>query len=171
VKNRSHDITVELEVPAGGADGVILAQGGRFGGWSVYVKDRRPMFAYNYLGLEMYPVRASTPLPSGKVTLRYVFLYDGGGPGAGGTEMIYVNGRKVAEGRLAKTEPNAFSSDDAADVGKDEGTPVTTDYGAHDNGYTGTIDKVTIHVGDTKLTPEQLEKLRAMQSDAGLVID
>ena len=82
VKNRSHDITAEIDIPAGGANGVILAQGGRFGGWSLYVKDGRPVYTYNYLGLEQYVVRSPTRLPAGKVTLRYVFLYDGPEPGS-----------------------------------------------------------------------------------------
>jgi arylsulfatase A-like enzyme len=134
VKNRSSDYTAELVVPAGGADGVILAQGGRFGGWSLYVKNNRPVFYYNYLGLERFSVRSSQPLPAGNVTLHYAFLYDGGKPGAGGTVMIYVNGKKVADGKIAKTQPYVFSMDDATDVGMDEGTPVSTEYGNHDNG-------------------------------------
>jgi len=171
VKNRSHDITAELVVPAGGADGVILAQGGRFGGWSLYIKNNRPVYAYNYLGLEMFKVTGSSPLPTGKVTLRYVFLYDGGAPGSGGTETIFVNGQKVAVGPIAKTQANVFSMDDATDVMMDEGTPVSSDYPAWDNGYTGTITKVTIHTSAATMTPEQLKKLRELQDDVDLSID
>jgi arylsulfatase A-like enzyme len=171
VKNRSNEITAELEIPAGGVEGVILAQGGRFGGWSLYVKDNHPMFAYNWLGLEMYTVRSATPLPVGKVTLRYVFLYDGGKPGSGGVESILINGKKVAEGRIGKTHPNMFSADDAADVGMDEGTNVTDDYKERDNRFTGIIQKVTIKTSDLKLTPEELEKLREENADTDLSID
>ena len=171
VKNRSHDITAELEIPAGGANGVILAQGGRFGGWSLYVKNGRPMYAYNYLGLEMFSVRASAPLPAGKVTLRYTFLYDGGKPGAGGTEIIYVNGKKVAEGRIGKTQAYVFSMDDAADVGMDEGTPVTTDYPQWGNGFTGTITSVTVKTSQAKLTPEQIKQLEQLEEDDAVSIE
>jgi arylsulfatase len=171
VKNRSHDITAELVVPAGGANGVILAQGGRFGGWSLYVKNNRPVYAYNYLGLEMFKVSSPTPLPTGKVTLRYVFLYNGGTPGSGGTETIFVNGQKVATGPIAKTQANVFSMDDATDVGMDEGTPVSADYPAWDNGYRGTIVKVTVHTSAAEMTAEQLKKLRELQDDVDLSID
>ncbi|MGE5374077.1 MAG: sulfatase-like hydrolase/transferase [Bacteroidota bacterium] len=171
VKNRSNEITAELEIPAGGTEGVILAQGGRFGGWSLYVKDNHPMFAYNWLGLEMYTVRSATPLPVGKVTVRYVFAYDGGKPGSGGTESIFINGKKVAEGRIGKTQPNAFSADDGADVGLDEGTNVTDDYKQWDNRFTGTIQKVTIKTGDVKLTPAELEKLREENVNTDLSIE
>jgi len=171
VKNRSSDITAELVVPPGGADGVILAQGGRFGGWSLYVKDNRPVYAYNWLGLERFTVRSSSPLPVGKVTLRYVFAYDGGKPGAGGTEIIYVNGKKVAEGRIGKTQPYVFSMDDAADVGMDEGTPVSLEYAAWDNGFTGTIKQVTVKTSATQLTPEQVKQMEEANEDAEVSID
>jgi arylsulfatase A-like enzyme len=171
VKNRSHDITAELEVAAGGANGVILAQGGRFGGWSLYVKNNRPVYVYNWLGLEMYNVRSATPLPAGKVTLRCVFQYDGGKPGAGGTEMMYINGKKVAEGRIAKTQPNMFSADDGADVGLDEGTPVSPEYPAWNNGFTGTIKSVTIKTSATQLTPEQLKQLDQQDDDDAEAIE
>ena len=171
VKNRSHDITAELVVPAGGANGVILAQGGRFGGWSLYVKNNRPVYAYNWLGLERFEVRSPSPLPVGKVTLRYVFAYDGGKPGAGGTEIIYVNGKKVAEGRIEKTQPYVFSMDDAADVGMDEGTPVSLEYAAWDNGFTGTIKQVTVKTSATQLTPDQLKQMEEAYDDAEVSID
>jgi arylsulfatase len=171
VKNRSHDITADLVVPPGGANGVLLAQGGRFGGWSLYVKNNRPVYAYNYLGLELFKVSSPTPLPTGKVTLRYVFLQNGDGPGSGGTESIFVNGTRVAEGRIGKTQPSMFSSDDGADVGMDEGTPVVSDYPAWGNGYAGTISRVRVHTSAVKMTPEQLQRLRGLEDDADLSID
>jgi arylsulfatase len=171
VKNRSHDITAELDVPAGGGNGVILAQGGRFGGWSLYVKDGRPVYAYNWLGLERFAVRSSERLPAGKVSLRYAFLYDGGKPGAGGTEIIYVNGKKVAEGKIGKTQPYVFSMDDATDVGMDEGTPVTSDYPQWGNGYTGTIKSVTVKTSQVKLTQEQIDQLRKLEDADAVSID
>ncbi|MEZ4412048.1 MAG: arylsulfatase [Gemmatimonadales bacterium] len=171
VKNRSHDITAELVVPPGGADGVILAQGGRFGGWSLYVKNNRPVYAYNYLGLEMFKVSSPTPLPSGTVTLKYVFVYDGGDPGSGGVERILVNGREVAQGRIGHTQASVFSSDDGADVGLDEGTPVSPDYPAWDNGYAGAIVRVTIKTQELELTPEQKKRLEELDRNAALGIE
>jgi arylsulfatase A-like enzyme len=143
-KNRSHTITAEVQVPKGGANGVILAQAGRFGGWSLYVKDGKPTYAYNFLGLSKYKVTAPGPLPEGKVTIRYEFAYDGGGPGKGGKGTIFVNGEKVAEGRIDRTQGYAFSADEGADVGLDGETPVTADYKQGDNKFTGKINKVTV---------------------------
>lgn len=144
VKNRSHTINADLDIPEGGANGVILAQGGRFAGWSLYLKDGHPVFTYNWLGMERYSISAPEKLPAGKATLRYEFAYDGGGRGKGGLGTLYVGGRKVGEGRIEKTVPNLFSADETANVGVDEETPVTDDYKENDNRFTGHIAKVTI---------------------------
>ena len=146
VKNRSLTITADVEIPAGGANGVILAQGGRFGGWSLYMKGGKPIYAYNFLGLQRFTVAASQAVPAGKATIRFEFAYDGGGLAKGGLGTIYVNDKKVAEGRIERTQPMAFSIDDAADVGMDEGTPVTEDYKPSDSTFTGKILKVTVDV-------------------------
>jgi hypothetical protein len=143
-KNRSHTITAEVQVPKGGANGVILSQAGRFGGWSLYVKDGKPAYTYNFLGLSSSRVAAPTPLSEGKVTIRYEFAYDGGGPGKGGKGTIFVNGEKVAEGRIDRTQANIFSADEGADVGLDGETPVTDDYKEGDNKFTAKIGKVTV---------------------------
>src|SRR5580700_9457738 len=143
VKNRSHTITADVEVPQGGANGVILAQAGRFGGWSLYLKDGKPTYTYNWLGLKQYSVAAKQALPAGKVTIRYEFVYDGGGVGKGGTGTLYVDRKSVATGRIDQTQCCAFSADEGADVGADEGTPVTEDYQVPFK-FTGKIDKVTI---------------------------
>jgi arylsulfatase len=143
-KNKSHTITAEVQVPKGGANGVILSQAGRFGGWSLYVNDGKPTYAYNFLGLSSYKVAAPGPLPEGKVTIRFKFAYDGGGPGKGGKGTIFVNGEKVAEGRIDRTQANIFSADEGADVGLDGETPVTDDYKEGDNKFTGKIHKVTV---------------------------
>lgn len=143
VKNRSHTITAELEIPKKGASGVILAQAGRFGGWSLYVKDGKPSYTYNWLGLYRYTVAAQQALPAGKVNLRFEFAYDGGGVGKGGMGTLFVNGKKVASGRIDQTQCCAFSGDEGADVGADEGTPVTEAYKVPFK-FTGKIDKVTI---------------------------
>ncbi len=96
IKNRSLSITADVEIPPGGANGVILAQGGRFGGWSLYLKDGKPMYCYNFIGLQEYKVAATQPVASGKATIRMNFDYDGGGVGKGGIATIMVNGRQVA---------------------------------------------------------------------------
>ncbi len=146
VKNRSHSITAEVEIPAGGAEGVILAQGGRFAGWSLYMKDGRVSYVHNWVGKERYTITAPEPVAPGKVTIRYEFAYDGDKPGSGGTGTIIVNGQKVAEGRIGNTTPFLFSADETADVGMDEATPVTEDYAEGDNDFTGIIEKVTVEV-------------------------
>jgi hypothetical protein len=144
VKNRSLTITADVDVPAGGANGVILAQGGRFGGWSLYMKGGRPIFTYNFVGLQRFTVAGVQAVPAGKAKLRFEFAYDGGGLGKGGLGTIYVNDTKVAEGRIERTQPMIFSADETADVGEDDATPVTEDYKAYDNEFTGKIGKVTI---------------------------
>ena len=125
---------------------MILAQGGRFGGWSLYFKDGKPTYTYNFLGLERFTVAASQAVPAGAATIRFDFAYDGGGLGKGGLGTIYVNDKKVAEGRIERTQPMIFSADETADVGEDDATPVTEDYKAYDNKFTGKIHKVTVDV-------------------------
>jgi len=147
VKNRSSKITAELAIPAGGANGVILSQGGRFGGWSLYVKDAKPAYTYNFLGLSRYTVAAPQTLPSGPVTVTLDFAYDGGGPGKGGTATLFVNGQSVADARVERTQPNIFSADETADVGIDNQTPVAEGIGiGAETRFTGTINKVTLEV-------------------------
>jgi arylsulfatase A-like enzyme len=146
IKNRSHNITAEVTIPKGGATGVLISQAGRFGGWSLYVKDGKPMYAYNFLGLSSSKVASSKALPEGKVTIRYEFKYDGGGLGKGGTGTMFVNGEKVAEGKIDRTQPNFFSADEGTDVGIDGETPVTDDYKEGDNKFTGKIHKVTVEL-------------------------
>ena len=150
IKSVTHSITADLEIPKGGANGVILAQAGRFGGWSLYLKDGKPTYTYNFLGMQEYTVRAPQALPPGKAQVFLSFGYDGGGRGKGGLAAIYVNGKKVAEGRIARTQPNIFSADETADVGVDEATPVTTEYKEGNNAFTGTIKKVVVQIYPTK---------------------
>jgi len=146
VKNKSHTITAEVEIPEGGAEGVILAQGGRFAGWSLYMKDGKVFYVHNWVGLERYTVTAPEPVAAGKATIRYEFAYAGGNPGSGGTGAIFVNGEKVAEGQIGNTTPFLFSADETADVGTDGATPVTEDYAEGDNAFTGKIEKVTVEL-------------------------
>jgi arylsulfatase len=160
-KNRSHTITADVMIPKGGANGVILSQAGRFGGWSLYVKDGTPMYTYNFLGLSSSKVAATKPLPEGKVTIRFEFVYDGGGVGKGGIGTIFVNGEKVASGRIDRTQAAFFSADEGADVGEDGETAVSTDYKQGDNKFTGRIVKVMIELkATTPATAIQAEKAR-----------
>jgi arylsulfatase A-like enzyme len=143
IKNRSHTIAAEIEIPDGGANGVIIAQAGRFGGWSLYLKDGKPHYAYNYLGLKEFKVASTEALKSGKATVLYEFVYDGG-LGKGGLATLSVGGTKVAEGRIEHTQAAIFSADEGVDVGLDGETNVTSDYKQGDNKFTGKIKKVTV---------------------------
>jgi arylsulfatase len=147
VKNRSSTITAEIEMPATGGNGTVIAQGGRFGGWSLYVKDGMPAYDYNFLGLQRTSIASSKKLNPGKAELRFQFDYDGGGPAKGGQGTLFVNGEKVAEGRIAVTQAGLFSADETADVGIDLGTPVVEAIGAEAKSrFTGRIPKLTVEV-------------------------
>jgi arylsulfatase len=149
VKNKSKTITAEVEVPAGGANGAILVQGGRFGGWALTVKDGKPAYDYNFLGLERSRVAATQVLSPGKATIRFDFAYDGGGLGKGGMGTLFVNGKQVAQGRIEHTQPMIFSADETADVGIDLGTPVVEAIGSEARSrFNGHIQKVTVEVRD-----------------------
>jgi arylsulfatase A-like enzyme len=149
LKNHSHVITAEVEIPKNGANGVLLTQGGRFGGWGLYLKDGKPTYTYNWLGLQRYAVAATQALPPGKATIRFEFAYDGGGLGKGGKGTLFVNGKQVATGRIERTQCCVFSADEGADVGIDEGTPVTEAYKVPFK-FTGKIARVTVELKDVK---------------------
>jgi len=160
-KNRSHTITAEVKIPEKGANGVILCQAGRFGGWSLYLKDGRPTYTYNFLGLSRSTVAATAPVPAGKATIRFEFAYDGGGLGKGGLGTILVNGKKVAEGRIERTQPMIFSADEGADVGEDGETPVVEDYGIPaPYKFTGKVAKVTVELAPMP-TPDKAAEGKA----------
>ena len=152
IKNRSFSITAELDIPKEGANGAILSQGGRFGGWSLYMKEGKPEFTYNFLGLDRYVVSSSEKLTKGPVTVKLDFIYDGGGLGKGGEATIIVNEKAIAKARVEKTQPNIFSADETADVGLDNQTPVAEGigYGPEETRFTGKIRKVTVEVKEGK---------------------
>ncbi|WP_217478482.1 arylsulfatase [Pararobbsia alpina] len=145
-KSVSHTITAELEIPKEGANGVVMSQAGMFGGWSLYVKNGHPKYVYNWLAREKYVIESSEALPTGHVTLVYDFNYEGGEQkGKGGTGTLYVNGKKVAEGKVGKTMGALYSlAAETANLGEDAYSPVTDDYDPWNNAFTGTIDKVTV---------------------------
>ena len=148
IKNKSKTITAEIEVPEDkDANGIIIAQGGRFGGWAMYVKNGVPAYDYNFLGMERTTVTGTEKLKAGKYTLRFEFAYDGGGFGKGGMGTLYVNDKKVAESRIERTQPMIFSADETADVGIDLATPVVESIGAEARSrFNGRIQKVTVEV-------------------------
>ncbi|MDE2368810.1 MAG: arylsulfatase [Burkholderiales bacterium] len=143
-KNRSYTMVAEVELGAR-AHGAILAQGGRFGGYSLYLQDGRPCFTYNWLAIESTTIASQEALPAGKAQIEYRFDYDGGGLGKGGTGILSVDGREVARGRIPRTMPLLYSMDEGADVGADEDTPVSASY-ASPFEFSGRIARVTITV-------------------------
>jgi arylsulfatase A-like enzyme len=146
VKNKSHAVTAEIEVAAGGAEGVIIAQGGNIGGWSLYAKGGKLKYCYNLLGIQYFYIEASDVLPPGGHQVRMEFAYDGGGLGKGGTATLYVDGKAVGTGKIPTTAAMIFSADDGCDVGRDTGAPVSEDYGPHGNDFNGTVKGVEIAI-------------------------
>jgi arylsulfatase A-like enzyme len=159
VKNKSWSVTAEIEVLASGAEGVIIHQGGKFGGWSLYAKAGKAKFAYNFLGLKLFTAEAQKPIPTGEHQVRMEFKYDGGGLGKGGNVTLYYDGQKTGEGRVDSTEPMAFSADEGIDIGHDIGTNVSPDYKTETSEFTGKIKWVQIDLGadshDHLITQEQ----------------
>jgi len=148
IKNKSFAVTSEVDVPAEGAQGVIIAQGGRFGGWSLYANNGRAKFHYNVLGIKSFDIEATEPVPSGTTQVRMEFEYDGGGMGKGGNVKLYYDGKEVGSGRVDQTQGFIFSADETTDVGRETGTTVSPDYTAHTSRFTGKIDWVRIDLGD-----------------------
>jgi arylsulfatase len=148
VKNASVDLVADVEVSGTRNHGVLLAQGGRFGGWSFWVDHGRPVYSYNFLGLEVFQVAATEAMADGKHSLKMAFDYDvAKGRGAGGTVSLFIDGKKVGEGNVGKTHANIFSLDDTADTGVDTGTPVDEAYGeGQGNAFTGVLEKVQVEV-------------------------
>jgi arylsulfatase len=166
VKNKSHSVTADVHVSDTGAEGVIIAQGGRFGGWSLYTRKNTLRYAYNFFGLETTTVAADKPLASGDHQVRMEFAYDGGGVGKGGDVTLYVDGDQIASGRVERTHVAIFSAEETTDVARESGSPVTEDYPA-DNAFTGIIDGVRIEIGDDDqshlIAPEHLLEIALMK--------
>ena len=170
VKNSALSITADVDIPQTGAQGVIIAQAGRFGGWSLYLKDGKPTYTYNYLGLQRFTVASPQSLHGGKATIRFDFAYDGG-MGKGGMGTLSVNSQKVAEGRIERTQCCVFSADEGADVGADDGTPVSEDYEAGEaSKFTGKIARVTIELKPgkplEKAETDQLEENQRLKQQS-----
>ncbi len=148
IKNKSFSVTADVDVPDGGVEGVIIAQGGRFGGWTVFVKDNRLTFVYNVLGIHHFVTQGDEPVPSGHHQLRVEFAYDGGGLAKGGGVTLYHDGTAVGTGRVELTQPMVFSADETTDIGYESGTTVSPDYTAHTSRFTGKIAWVQLDLGD-----------------------
>ena len=148
IKNKSFSVTANVTIPEGGANGVIIAQGGHFGGWAVHAKDGHLTFTYNVLGIHEFAVTADQPIPAGACQVRAEFAYDGGGLAKGGKVTLFHDGAAVGEGRVEMTQPMVFSADETTDIGRETGTTVSSDYTAATSRFTGKIDWVQIDLGD-----------------------
>jgi arylsulfatase A-like enzyme len=148
VKNKSHSLTAELAVTDGAAEGVIVAQGGAYAGWSLYVKNGKPKYCYNLFGVQRFYVEGETEIPSGTHQVRMEFDYDGDGLGKGGTVSLYVDGEAAGEGRVEATVPMMFSGDETCDVGADTASPVSDDYTSEGSRFTGTVEWVQLDIAE-----------------------
>jgi arylsulfatase len=147
-KNKSYAITAEVVVPESGAEGVIIALGGTTGGWSLYAKDGKPKYCYNFYGIQRTYIEGQKEIPSGQHQVRMEFDYDGGGMAKGGLTTLYLDGEKIGEGRVEHTEPILFSADETCDLGYEAGSPVSEDYGPRGNEFTGEVNWVEIDLGE-----------------------
>jgi arylsulfatase A-like enzyme len=161
IKNKSHAVTADFTVPDDGANGVIVSQGGAFGGWVLYLHDGKPAYCYNLFGMRQFKIYGDEMVPGGDHQVRVEFAYDGGGLGKGGGVHLYLDGTKVGSGRVDGTVPMVFSADETLDIGSDTATPVSDDYSVHTSSFTGRIQYVQIDLGadaddaDHLISPEE----------------
>ena len=162
VRNTSYSVVAEVEVPEGGANGVLATQGGRFGGWSLLLLDGKPMFVHAFSNQEQhkYRIAADQKLSPGKHTVRFDFKYDGGGIGKGGTGTLLVDGQQVAQGRIERTVRIRFSLDETFDVGEDTGTAVIDEYAEQlPYKFTGTLAKLTVDLAPQSLSAKEQKEI------------
>ena len=147
-KSKSYTILADVELKDAATNGVIICQAGRFGGWSLYMKNGRVHHDYNYFGLDHTNIASSKPLSAGKHQIKYEFIADEElKPATGGKCVLYVDGEKVEEGYIPKTQPFLYSGDEGVDVGTDNETNVTDDYKEGANKFSGKIKRVTVDIG------------------------
>ncbi|MGW5239364.1 arylsulfatase [Monashia sp. NPDC004114] len=156
IKNRSHAVTADVTIPGDGARGVVVAQGGSFGGWSVYLHEGVLAYCYNLFGIRLFKVYGEEPVPEGTHQLRVEFAYDGGGLGKGGSVGLFVDGRRTGGGRVEATVPMVFSADETMDVSSDSATPVSDDYDLRTGIFTGRVHRVQIDVDENAEDPDHL---------------
>jgi arylsulfatase len=158
IKNKSHSVTAEIEVPASGANGVIIAQGANIGGWSLYAHNGKLKYCYNLAGVHHYFVESADVMPAGRHQVRMEFAYAGGGLGKGGKAVLFVNGQQVGQGDIPMTQAIVFSADDGCDVGEDTGAPVSPDYGPVGNQFNGDVKGVLLSIADDPNNSDHLVK-------------
>jgi arylsulfatase len=163
MKNKSHSVTAEVVVPEGGANGVMIAQGGAFAGWSFYLHEGKPKYCHNLAGLMRFYVEGASAVPAGTHQVRMEFAYDGGGLAKGGTATIFIDGEQVGEGRINATVPMIYSGDETCDVGRENGTPVSEDYVPANSAFTGKVNWVELSAGDDNhdhlISPDELMRV------------
>jgi len=167
IKNKSFKIAAEVNVPDGGADGVLVTQGGRFNGWALYLLEGKPVFHYNLIGKYRSSVAAKEKLAPGNHVVVVDFKYDGPGMGKGGAVALAVDGKPAASGRLERTVPLLFSADETLDIGEDTGTPASEDYRVPFK-FTGDLKKVMIELSDNKLTPAEEQEIKKAREAVGV---
>jgi hypothetical protein len=159
LKNKSHSVTAEVVLPEEKANGVIIAQGGEFGGWSLYTKDGKLKYAYNLFGVQLFTTESSQDLPEGEHQVRMEFEYAGGGLGKGGNVTLFVDGKNIGEGKVEATQPMLFSADETCDVGSETGSTVSPDYTAETSKFNGVINWIQLDQGaddhDHLISPEE----------------
>jgi arylsulfatase len=163
VKNKSFRITADVVLAKGNEQGVVLTQGGLSAGWALLFKDGKPVFHYNLANVAHFNIAAKDAIPPGKHTVVFDFKYDGGGIGKGGTGTLSVDGKQVAQGRIANTMPIRFSLDETFDIGEDTGTPVSEDYDVPFK-FTGKIEKVVVKLGAPKLAAADQKTLKEAEA-------
>jgi arylsulfatase len=164
LKNKSHAVTADLLAPEGGAEGAIVAQGGAFGGWVLYVEDGRLKYCHNFLGLQRFKVEADAGVPAGAHQVRMELEYAGGGLGKGAAVTLYLDGEQIAEGEIAATVPLIFSGDETTDLGQDSASPVSDDYSGEESVFNGTVNWVQLDIDEAAVDLDHLispeERLR-----------
>ena len=164
IKNKSHAVTTEVVVPADGGSGVLIAQGGQYGGWSLYLHEGRLAYCYNMFGLQQYKTYSEGTVTPGEHQVRVEFSYDGGGLGKGGDVALFVDGEQVGSGRVEATVPMIFSADETTDLGEDTGTSVSDDYAPGASSFNGRVKWVQIDIDEAAENPDHFitpeERLR-----------
>ena len=158
IKNKSHSVTAEIVVPENGADGVIISQGANIGGWSLYAKDGKLRYCYNWGGLKQFIVSSKEKMPAGQRQVRMEFAYDGGGLGKGGVAKLFMDGEQIGEGKIEATLAMIFSADDGCDVGEDSGAAVSSEYKAGHNRFNGEIKGIQIAINEAAENSSHLIK-------------
>jgi arylsulfatase len=158
LKNKSHSVTAEIVVPEKGAEGVIVCQGANIGGWSLYAKNGKLKYCYNWGGFKTFIIQSKDPLPAGQHQVRMEFAYAGGGLGKGGKVALYIDGKKVGEGNVEATLATIFSADDGLDVGEDSGAAISPDYGPVGNHFNGEVKGVQLSIADDPKNSDHMVK-------------